>query len=252
MKKYTLILFIFLAVMTGCNALGIKESDNATENTVEENNAGGFLNDNQVSSGTQTDTQAEQIAQMQKEIDELVSTLNTKDMTITELENKTNELTKQIDELSREAANAKAAYDNLQGKVSVNNQYRNIAIIVALASILLNVILVYMLLKAKTKYSRAALPPAKKDESVLNDDAKKIEKTEEKDVKNNTSESDAKLNAEENNKPDKEQKRGRPKKADKVETTKNTETVENAETNTTENSETTTTAKRRGRPKKMQ
>lgn len=243
MRKYTIILFIFLAVMTGCNALGIKETDNNTKNNVEET-SGGFLDDNQVSSGSHIDTQSEQITEMQREIDELVSALNTKDMTIAELEGKVNELTSQIEELSRQIASMQAAYDNLQGKVSANNQYRNIAIIVALASVLLNIILVYMLLRAKTKYSRAALPPAKKDESVLDNSVKK-EETNKKEAKNEAVENNTKNTSENENNTAKEQKRGRPKKSEiETETIEKTETVENNEPNTA--------AKKRGRPKKVQ
>lgn len=171
MKKYTLILLLLLTFMAGCNALGIKESDNTTKEPNVEENSNNFLDDNQVSNGNQVNFHAE----LQKEIDELVSTLNTKDMTIVELENKVTELTAKIDELSGQVANTQAAYDNLQGTISANNQYRNIAIIVALASILLNIILVYMLIKAKSKYARAALPPAKKDEEKMQDNQNKDE-----------------------------------------------------------------------------
>ncbi len=227
MKKYSILFILFLAVITGCNALGIQEADNASsENVVE--TANGVVNENQVSAGTQVDLQAEQIAQMQTEIDELVSALNTKDMIVAELENKTSELNKQIEELTVKMANTQAAYDNLQGLVSTNNQYRNIAIIVALVSILLNILLIVMLFKAKAKYSRAALPPAKKDEDILNKESKKD---------NNVIENENK--AQENTAPEaKESKRGRPKKAEKI--------AENKEE--TENN----TAKKRGRPKKEQ
>lgn len=239
MKKYSILFILFLAVITGCNALGIQEADNASsENVVE--TANGVVNENQVSAGTQVDLQAEQIAQMQTEIDELVSALNTKDMIVAELENKTSELNKQIEELTVKMANTQAAYDNLQGLVSTNNLYRNIAIIVALVSILLNILLIVMLFKAKAKYSRAALPPAKKDEDILNKESKKDkkeEKQEESKKDNNVIENENK--AQENTAPEaKESKRGRPKKAEKI--------AENKEE--TENN----TAKKRGRPKKEQ
>lgn len=175
MKKYTLMLIFLLVITTGCNALGIKESDNTTAEPNITENSNNFLDDNQVSNGNQVDFHAEQVAALQKEIDELVSTLNTKDMTIVELENKVAELTTKIEELSGQVANTQAAYDNLQGTISANNQYRNIAIIVALVSILLNIILVYMLIKAKSKYARAALPPAKKDEEKMQDNQNKDE-----------------------------------------------------------------------------
>lgn len=175
MKKYTLMLIFLLVITAGCNALGIKESDNTTVEPNITENSNNFLDDNQVSNGNQVDFHAEQVAALQKEIDELVSTLNTKDMTIVELENKVAELTTKIEELSGQVANTQAAYDNLQGTISANNQYRNIAIIVALVSILLNIILVYMLIKAKSKYARAALPPAKKDEEKMQDNQNKDE-----------------------------------------------------------------------------
>lgn len=235
MKKYTLILLLFLVVLSGCNALGIKESDNTTNGSNVEESTGGAVNDNQMSASTQINMQAEQIAEMQKEIDELVSTLNTKDMTIVELENKVNELNTQIDELSGQVANSKAAYDNLQGMMSTNNQYRNIAIIVALASILLNVILVYMLIKAKSKYSRAALPPAKKDENLVSENNTAKPEVKKEAAADNKTEEKTETKPEENAAAENsEAKRGRPKKAEHTE----------------ENTETNTSAKKRGRPKK--
>ena len=235
MKKYTLILLLFLVVLSACNALGIKESDNATNGSNVEKSTGGAVNDNQMSASTQINIQAEQIAEMQKEIDELVSTLNTKDMTIVELENKVNELNTQIDELSGQVANSKAAYDNLQGMISTNNQYRNIAIIVALASILLNIILVYMLIKAKSKYSRAALPPAKKDENLVSENNTAKPEVKKETTEDNKTEEKTETKQEENAAAEnRESKRGRPKKAEHTE----------------ENTETNTSAKKRGRPKK--
>lgn len=235
MKKYTLILLLFLVVLSGCNALGIKESDNTTNGSNVEESTGGAVNDNQMSASTQINMQAEQIAEMQKEIDELVSTLNTKDMTIVELENKVNELNTQIDELSGQVANSKAAYDNLQGMMSTNNQYRNIAIIVALVSILLNVILVYMLIKAKSKYSRAALPPAKKDENLVSENNTAKPEVKKETAADNKTEEKTETKSEENAAAENsEAKRGRPKKAEHTE----------------ENTETNTSAKKRGRPKK--
>lgn len=231
MKKYTLILLLLLTFMAGCNALGIKESDNTTKEPNVEENSNNFLDDNQVSNGNQVNFHAEQIAELQKEIDELVSTLNTKDMTIVELENKVTELTAKIDELSGQVANTQAAYDNLQGTISANNQYRNIAIIVALASILLNIILVYMLIKTKSKYSRAALPPAKKDDEANKDNNKADEKPQSNDKVTEESAAATETNTDETISP----KKGRPKKEEN-----------SPETQT----ETPAVAKKRGRPKK--
>ena len=170
MKKYSILLLMFsLIIFAGCEALGIKEKNNQDK----QNTVNTAVNDNQISaSNLEEGSTAEQIATLQTEIDELVSTLNMKDTAIADLENKVIEMTAKMEELSSESAKTKAAYDNLQGKISINNQYRNIAFIVAAVSILLNILLVYMLIKARSKYSRAALPPAKKDEDILNNKPK--------------------------------------------------------------------------------
>ncbi len=207
MKKNS-ILFLMLSVIiiSGCDALGIKEKN---DDSVQAEPLTTAVTNNQLSGSSKDgESTSQQVAALQNEIDELVSTLNMKDTTIADMENKIIEMTSKMEEISSEAAKTKASFDNIQSKISINNQYRNIAIIVAAVSIILNVILVYMLIKARAKYSRAALPPAKSDEHILHKDENKTVP-----LQNNIKNEGTQNHDSSSNKDVKPARRGRPKAA---------------------------------------
>lgn len=223
MKKFPMLLLIatFL-IITGCDALGIKERDN---NSNELNSANAAVSDNEQSGANMDSTSAQQISALQLELDELVTTLNEKDTIIANLENQLNDIKVKFDENSSNAAKLQADYDNLQSQVSVNNQYRNIALIVAAVSIIINIILIYLLIKMRSKYNRAALPPAKKDEHILSKDNEKESKKNNEEIKEKTeNKAEVKTPSEEKKVAEespKSAKRGRPK-ADATKTTTKT------------------------------
>lgn len=171
MKKYVISLMLTLLVFSGCDALGIKQTDNSSSDNSSQNTdtASSVSLDNQISASTGQQAAAEEILNLQKEIDELVSTVNAKDAAITNLENKLKLLEDEKQQTAAKAASVEAELADLKDTVSTNNQYRNIAIIVALTSLLLNILLVYLLIRVRIRNKRAALPPAKKDAQADND-----------------------------------------------------------------------------------
>ena len=90
MKKYVTSLMLTLLVFSGCDALGIKQTDNSSSDNVSQNadTASSVSLDNQISASNGQQAASEEILNLQKEIDELVSTVNAKDVALTELENK--------------------------------------------------------------------------------------------------------------------------------------------------------------------
>lgn len=243
MKKYVISLMLTLLVFSGCEALGIKQADNSSSDNVSQNAdaASSVSLDNQISASTGQQAAAEEILNLQKEIDELVSTVNAKDVALTELENKLKLLEDEKQQTAAKAASAEAELADLKDTISTNNQYRNIAIIVALVSLLLNALLAYMLIRARIRSKRAALPPAKEDTQADNDVTETAETSVQepeinKQTDNSTLSSDENTSAENitegESKEQPAKKRGRPKAADK--------SAENAEK----------PASRRGRPKK--
>lgn len=171
MKKYVISLMLTLLVFSGCDALGIKQADNSSSDNVSQNadTASSVSLDNEISASTGQQAAAEEILNLQKEIDELVSTVNAKDVALTELENKLKLLEDEKQQTAAKAASVEAELADLKDTISTNNQYRNIAIIVALVSLLLNILLAYLLIRARIRNKRAALPPAKEDAQADND-----------------------------------------------------------------------------------
>lgn len=171
MKKYVISLMLTLLVFSGCDALGIKQADNSSSDNVSQNadTASSVSLDNEISATTGQQAAAEEILSLQKEIDELVSTVNAKDVALTERENKLKLLEDEKQQTAAKAASVEAELADLKDTISTNNQYRNIAIIVALASLLLNILLAYLLIRVRIRNKRAALPPAKEDTQAGND-----------------------------------------------------------------------------------
>ena len=147
MKKYVISLMLTLLVFSGCDALGIKQADNSSSDNVSQNEdtASSVSLDNQISASNGQQAASEEILNLQKEIDELVSTVNAKDVALTELENKLKLLEDEKQQTVAKAASVEAELADLKDTISTNNQYRNIAIIVALVSLLLNILLAYLL-----------------------------------------------------------------------------------------------------------
>lgn len=242
MKKYVISLMLTLLVFSGCDALGIKQADNSTSDNVSQNTetASSVTLDNQISASTGQQAAAEEILNLQKEIDELVSTINAKDVALTELENKLQLLEDEKQQTAAKAASAEAELADLKDTISTNNQYRNIAIVVAAVSLLFNILLAYLLIKARIRNKRAALPPAKEDahaDNNIKETAAPVQETEINPVSDNstlsTDESSSEKNiAESENIEQPAKKRGRPKAAEK--------SAESAEK----------PASKRGRPKK--
>lgn len=171
MKKYVISLMLTLLVFSGCDALGIKQADNSSSDNVSQNEdtASSVSLDNQISASNGQQAASEEILNLQKEIDELVSTVNAKDVALTELENKLKLLEDEKQQTAAKAASVEAELADLKDTISTNNQYRNIAIIVAFISLLFNALLAYLLIRARIRNRRAALPPAKEDAQADND-----------------------------------------------------------------------------------
>lgn len=170
MKKYVISLMLTLLVFSGCDALGIKQADNSSSDNVSQNEdtASSVSLDNQISASNGQQAASEEILNLQKEIDELVSTVNAKDIALTELENKLKLLEDEKQQTAAKAASVEAELADLKDTISTNNQYRNIAIIVAVISLLFNALLAYLLIRARIRNKRAALPPAKEDAQDYN------------------------------------------------------------------------------------
>ncbi len=221
MKKYVISLMLTLLVFSGCDALGIKQTDNSSSDSLSQNadTASSVSLDNEISASTGQQAAAEQILNLQKEIDELVSTVNAKDVELTELENKLKLLEGEKQQTAAKAASVEAELADLKDTISTNNQYRNIAIVVALVSLLLNALLAYLLIRTRIRNKRAALPPAKEDAQADND----VKETAEEPLfhysdKNIEIEINKENSSEKNDKETIKQsakKRGRPKAADK-------------------------------------
>ena len=154
-----------LLVFSGCDALGIKQADNSSSDNVSQNEdtASSVSLDNQISASNGQQAASEEILNLQKEIDELVSTVNAKDIALTELENKLKLLEDEKQQTAAKAASVEAELADLKDTISTNNQYRNIAITAAVISLLFNALLAYLLIRARIRNKRAALPPAKED-----------------------------------------------------------------------------------------
>ncbi len=227
MKKYVISLMLTLLVFSGCDALGIKQADNSSSDSVSQNadTASSVSLDNEISASTGQQAAAEQILNLQKEIDELVSTVNAKDVELTELGNKLKLLEDEKQQTAAKAASVEAELVDLKDTISTNNQYRNIAIVVALVSLLLNALLAYLLIRTRIRNKRAALPPAKEDAKADNNvkETSAAPHVEETDTNNQTDNSTL---LEDENKSVKDvavnesqeqsaKKRGRPKAADK-------------------------------------
>lgn len=165
MKKYVISLMLTLLVFSGCDALGIKQADNSSSDNVSQNEdtASSVSLDNQISASNGQQAASEEILNLQKEIDELVSTVNAKDIALTELENKLKLLEDEKQQTAAKAASVEAELADLKDTISTNNQYRNIAITAAVISLLFNALLAYLLIRARIRNKRAALPPAKED-----------------------------------------------------------------------------------------
>ena len=126
MRKYLTALLVTLVIFTGCDALGIKQADNSSS----DNNSQADVNslsapvslDNQISASDGIQPASEEILKLQKEIDELVSTVNTKDITITELEDKVQNLENEKQELAAKFATSEAELIDLKDTISTNNQ----------------------------------------------------------------------------------------------------------------------------------
>lgn len=215
MKKYVISLMLTLLVFSGCDALGIKQTDNSSSDNLSQNTDTASLVslDNQISASTGQQAAAEEILNLQKEIDELVSTVNAKDAAITNLENKLKLLENEKQQTAAKAASVEAELADLKDTISTNNQYRNIAIILALISLLFNVLLAYLLIKTRIRNKRAALPPAKKDAQTDND-VKETAETYVQETETNN-QPDSSTLSENENKEQPAKKRGRPKAADK-------------------------------------
>ena len=86
MKKYVISLILTLLVFSGCDALGIKQADNSSSDNGSQNadTALSVSLDNQISASTGQQAAAEEILNLQKEIDELISAVNAKDIAVTE------------------------------------------------------------------------------------------------------------------------------------------------------------------------
>ncbi len=156
-----LVLLTFTLLFVGCDALGIKQADTETA-TDSENMLSNSL-DNQISASAGQQSASEEILRLQKEIDELVSVVNTKDINITELENKLQALEDEKADIIAKSSSIEMELSNLKETISVNKQYRNIAIIVAIISVLFNVLLAYLVIRARIRNKRVALPPAKEN-----------------------------------------------------------------------------------------
>lgn len=250
MRKYLTALIITLVIFTGCDALGIKQADNASTDNASQADVNSLSTsaslDNQISASDGIQPASEEILKLQKEIDELVSTINTKDITITELEDKVQNLENEKQELAAQFATTEAELIDLKDTISTNNQYRNIAIIVAAASLLCNILLVFLLIRYRMRNKRAALPPAKSDAPYEADNNKADDKiSDNKDIpadstvsniENNTDNEKTNVSDNEKHEDNTSKKRGRPK-------TVNSEV-------TKENENTDKPAVKRGRPKK--
>lgn len=176
MKRYIISMMFILLILTGCEALGIKQADNASnENSSQGQEKAAEQSvsfDNQMSASSGQNAASEEILNLQKEIDELVSAVNAKDIALTELENKLKLLEDEKQQTAAKAASVEAELVDLKDSISTNNQYRNIAIIVALISLLLNILLAYIIIRSRMRNKRAALPPAKNDIQSYNEEVK--------------------------------------------------------------------------------
>lgn len=227
MKKYVISLMLTLLVFSGCDALGIKQADNSSSDNVSQNEdtASSVSLDNQISASNGQQAASEEILNLQKEIDELVSTVNAKDVALTELENKLKLLEDEKQQTAAKAASVEAELADLKETISTNNQYRNIAIIVALVSLLLNILLAYLLIRARIRNKRAALPPAKEDTQNYSDVKETVSETSSNNETNTQAESTStfsedagssvKAAADNDNQEKPAKKRGRPKAAEK-------------------------------------
>ncbi len=224
MKKYIISLMLILSVLFGCDAFGIKQADNSSSESISQNtdeNSSLSL-DNHISASKGQQVASEEILKLQKEIDELVNTINAKDTTINELESKLQMLVDEKQRIVAKSASVEAELSNLKETISTNNQYRNIAIIIAFISIIFNVLLAYLLVRNRIRNKRAALPPAKEDivhdTSDIESSSKDSEiKSEDNNVNNDVvlSESDNAVTHSEEDNNQTGKKRGRPKSADK-------------------------------------
>lgn len=228
MKKYVISLMLTLLVFSGCDALGIKQADNSSSDNISqsEDTVSPVSLDNQISASTGQQAASEEILNLQKEIDELISTVNAKDVALTELENKLKLLEDEKQQTAAKTASVEAELADLKDSISTNNQYRNIAVIVAFISLLFNALLIYLLIKARIRNKRAALPPAKEDaqgdnkeKTAVDTPLKETETNKDTEIKTevNSQETENVKDTAENKaaaeKPAK--KRGRPKTADK-------------------------------------
>lgn len=221
MIKYVISLMLALLVFSGCDALGIKQAENSSSDNLSQNAdaASSVSLDNQISASTGQQAAADEILNLQKEIDELVGTVNAKDAALAELENKLKLFEDEKQQMAAKAASVEAELADLKDTISTNNQYRNIAIIVALVSLLLNTLLAYLLIRTRIRNKRAALPPAKEDILDDNDTKKTAENSVHKTEINNQTDNST-LSEDENiknkeeseNKEQPAKKRGRPKK----------------------------------------
>lgn len=224
MKKYIISLMLILSVLFGCDAFGIKQADNSSSESVSQNtdeNSSLSL-DNHISASKGQQVASEEILKLQKEIDELVNTINAKDTTINELESKLQILVDEKQRIVAKSASVEAELSNLKETISTNNQYRNIAIIIAFISIIFNVLLAYLLIRNRIRNKRAALPPAKEDivhnTSDIESGSKDSEiKSEDNNINNDvvSSESDGTVTHSEEDNNQVAKKRGRPKSSDK-------------------------------------
>ena len=225
MKKYVISLILTLLVFSGCDALGIKQADNSSSDNGSQNadTALSVSLDNQISASTGQQAAAEEILNLQKEIDELISAVNAKDIAVTELENKVKVLEEEKQHAAAKAASVEAELADLKDTISTNNQYRNIAIISALISLLLNILLAYLLIITRIRSKRAALPPAKEDEKAYNDVKETFVETSANETETNNQADNSSTLKEDNNNSKKDikenekqeqvvKKRGRPKK----------------------------------------
>lgn len=223
MKKYFTALILTLVIFTGCDALGIKQADNASKDNSSQTdiNSVSTTLDNQISASDGIQPASEEILKLQKEIDELVSTVNTKDITISELESKLQSSDNEKQELAAKYATTEAELLDLKDTISINNQYRNIAIIVAVISLLFNILLIFLVIRYRMRNKRAALPPAKIDAPYSNTNIEKSDNiSENKDItadntsnisENNTETDNKDINDNETHVENTAKKRGRPK-----------------------------------------
>lgn len=257
MKKYIILFMLASSVFYGCDALGIKQADNSSddisENTGKSTPSSSF--DNQISESKGRQSQSNEILQLQKEIDELISTINAKDVALTEFENKIKLLEEEKRQIAAKSATVTAELVDLKGDISTNKQYRNIAIIIAVISVFFNALLAYLYIRTRARNKRAALPPGKEDmqnggaaaDTDINtnvDVETKQENTEIIPVQDNGSalsenENESEINTVENNEDKKvAKKRGRPRKTDKSDNSNN-------------KSDVIKPASKRGRPRKV-